>query len=413
VLKNKVYIIGVSPEGAASLSSASRQMVDQAEILLGGDRLLEMFPASVAQRVVIQHNLAEISALIKANLGLKQMVVLASGDPNFFGIAGYLACHLDLDALEIIPNVSAVQLAFARIKESWEDAAFASAHSRPIEGIVETVRRNHKICILTDLKSNPAEIARVLLNQGIENCRTYVCQNLGTPQEEIVQTDLQHISERDYSALNIMILIRDNPAEKEQPVYRLLGNPEEQFQLRSADKSLITKMEIRAVSLAKLALTEESLLWDIGSGSGSVSIEASGLARRGRIWAIEKNPEDVAVIRENILRFARNNIEVIQSTAPNGLEELPDPSAVFIGGSSGHIEEILRLVCRKLKRGGRIVANVATLENLQAVSRGLAENGFDCEITLLNIARSKAILDLTRLEALNPVFIVTGWRKED
>jgi precorrin-6Y C5,15-methyltransferase (decarboxylating) len=167
------------------------------------------------------------------------------------------------------------------------------------------------------------------------------------------------------------------------------------------------------VSLAKLGLRENSIVWDIGAGSGAVSIEVSFLARGGFVFAIEKNSGDVAVIRENVKRFNRTNVEIIQAVAPDGLEGLPDPSAVFIGGSGGNMSQIVDVACARLKTGGRIVANLVTLENLQTLCKELEVNGFDAEVTLVNIAKSKQVLDLTRLEALNPVFVVAGWRKNE
>ena len=204
-----------------------------------------------------------------------------------------------------------------------------------------------------------------------------------------------------------MILIKENTPDNT----RVLGIPENRFKRRNPGKSLITKLEVRAVSIAMLGLTENSIVWDIGAGTGAVSIEASSLARCGRVFAVEKNAEDISIIKENIRRFSRNNIEVIHAYAPGGMERLPDPDAVFIGGTGGKIAEMLKLVCGKLRAEGRIVANVATLENLQAVCSELGKNGFSFEATLLNIARSREISDLTRLEPLNPVFVVTGQRK--
>ncbi len=191
--KSRVYIIGVAPEGAASLSRLTRRRVMRAEMVFGGERLLQMFPNLTVEKVVIKNNLAEVVRLIKANLGLKRLVVLASGDPNFFGIAEYLTTKLGKAAVEIAPNVSAMQLAFARIKESWDDAVLVSVHSRPVEDIIETVRSSNKIGIFTDDRHTPDKIARLLLKHGIENCRAYVCQDLGGQKEHIISTHLDRL----------------------------------------------------------------------------------------------------------------------------------------------------------------------------------------------------------------------------
>jgi precorrin-6Y C5,15-methyltransferase (decarboxylating) len=189
---------------------------------------------------------------------------------------------------------------------------------------------------------------------------------------------------------------------------RSLGIPDEEFHHRGQKEGLITKQEVRAVSLGKMRLNDESVLWDIGAGSGAVSIEASFLIRKGHIYAIEKNYTDVAIIKKNLQKFHVSNVEVVHTSAPDGLDKLPQPTAAFIGGSGGRMEEILDLLCRRLKPGGRIVINIVILENLSAVVNALKVRGFAADITLINISRSTGIKKLTRLEALNPVFVVTG-----
>jgi precorrin-6Y C5,15-methyltransferase (decarboxylating) len=408
VSKDKVYVIGVAPDGASSLLPEARRRVNHAEIVLGGKRLLDMFPSLTGEKITIRNNLTEITDLIRKKLRHKRMVVLASGDPNLYGIAKSLVDKLGKDIVEIIPNVSAMQLAFARIKESWDDAAIVSTHSRPIEDIIDIVRSAHKIAIFTDDKHTPREIASVLQQYGIDNCRAYVCQDLGSNKENIITTDLHSLQKMEFLPLNMMILIKDDLTMNNH-AQAFFGIPDEEF--HRLGKGLITKLEVRAVSLAKMCIKEDSVVWDIGAGSGAVSIEASFLARRGGVFAMEKDAQAVAVIRENIHKFGRHNIRVVYATAPEGLGKLPDPSVVFIGGSSGNLAGILDVSCDRLKPGGRIVINAATLETLKAAVDGLKTNGFIAEINLVNVARSKNVSTLTRLEALNPVFVVTGWRQ--
>ena len=410
--KDKVHIIGVAPDGASSLLPEARRLLNRAEIVLGGKRLLDVFPSLTGEKIAIRNNLAEVTDVIKANLGQKRMVVLASGDPDFYGIASYLTGKLGKDIVEIIPNVSAMQVAFARIKESWEDAVFVSVHSRRIEDIVETVRSNDKVGIFTDDEHTPAAIARVLLEHGVAGYRAYVCQNLGSKDENIVETDLPDLCETECSPLNILILLRDQQKQVGSPWPRRLGILDEEFHQRRPKEGLITKQEVRAVSLAKMRLTDESVLWDIGAGSGAVSIEASFLVRKGRIYAIEKNDADVAIIKENLRKFYAPNVEVVQSFAPDGLSELPAPTAVFIGGSGGRMEEILDFVSQRLKPGGCVVINIVALENLSAAVSALKARGFVPDVTLVNVARSTNVMELTRFEALNPVFVIAASKKE-
>jgi precorrin-6Y C5,15-methyltransferase (decarboxylating) len=403
--KGKVHIIGVAPEGASSLLSEARRLLNGAEIILGGKRLLDMFPSLAGEKITIKNNLAEVTELISRNLGRKRMVVLASGDPNFYGIARYLTAKLGKDVLEIMPNVSAMQVAFARIKEGWEDAVLVSVHSRPIEDIVEMVRLNNKVGIFTDDEHTPATIAKVLLEHGVGGYRAYVCQNLGRKDENVIKTDLPGLRQVKASPLNVLILLRERPEKRQQ---QIMGIPDEEFHQRRPKEGLITKQEVRAVSLAKMCLTDESVLWDIGAGSGAISIEASFLARRGHIFAIEKNQKDVVIIKKNLRKFHVPNVEVVQAFAPDGLDGLPSPTTVFIGGSGGRMEEIIDLVSRRLKPGGRIVINIVALEHLSVAINALKARGLVPEVTLVNVARSTNVGELTRFEALNPVFVVTA-----
>jgi len=399
---DKVYILGVGADG--SLPPGGARFVEEADILFGGERLLALFPEAGGEKIIVKRNLSEVEERIRENLGRKKLVVLASGDPNFFGIAGYLVKKLGKEHIEIIPNISSVQLAFARIKESWEDAAFVSVHGREPEEILEALSRSRKIAVLTDERWNPGAVAKFLLERGVIGVRAYLCENLGTEGERVAEMSLSELSLMEkFAPLSLLLLLREREQE------RAFGIPEEELAHR---RGLITKQEIRAIALSKLRLSERSILWDIGAGSGSLSIEASFLARKGRIFAVEREPEQIRLLKENVRRFEAWNVEVIRAEAPEGLDGLPDPDAVFIGGSGGRIGEILDVVCRRLKRGGRIVANAATLESMNAAAEGLKRRGFEVEIALVNVARSKAVANLTRLQSLNPVFVITGSREK-
>lgn len=186
------------------------------------------------------------------------------------------------------------------------------------------------------------------------------------------------------------------------------GIPDHLFFQRTPEKGLITKAEVRILSLARLALSESAIVWDIGAGSGSVAIEAALLAPRGRVFAVEKNAADAAIIRQNIEKFHVNNVTVIEGRAPEALSRIgDDPDAVFIGGSGGEMAEVLHASLARLCEGGRLVVNAITIENLTAATQTCKDSGYPFEVTLLQVARSKPILDLIRFDALNPIFIIS------
>lgn len=189
----------------------------------------------------------------------------------------------------------------------------------------------------------------------------------------------------------------------------VIGIPDDAFEQRKPKRGLITKAEVRLISLSKMQLRPDAVVWDIGTGSGSVSVEAARLAPRGQVWTIEKNEEDVVIARRNVERFGlAERVRVVHGRAPQGLEQWPAPDAVFIGGSSGAMQPILAAAAERLRPGGRIVANAATIENLHEAVTGLKALGLGVEVTLAQIARSKPILNLTRFEALDPVYIITA-----
>lgn len=404
----KVYIIGIPPDGASSLPSHIYKLIEQAEMVFGGKRLLDMFPALSSEKIIISNNLPRVTTLLKKYTGRRHIVVLSSGDPNLYGIAGYLAGKLSKESIEIIPAVSAMQVAFSCIKESWTDAVFASVHSRPIEDIIDIVRSNNKIGLFTDEKHSPAAIAKVLLEHGIDDYWGYVCERLGSGDQKIIEANLHDLCLIDSNTPNILILIKTRKEKVSALIPQYPGIPDEEFYRRKPKGGLITKQEVRAISLSKMGLTVESVLWDIGAGSGAVSIEASLIARKGRIYAIEKNEMDISNIKKNIRKFHAFNVEIVHTRAPENLDKLSPPSAIFIGGSGGKMKEIVEAVDGKLMPGGRIVINIVALENLNIAINALTAIGFTIDITLVNIARSTGITELTRFESLNPVFVITG-----
>lgn len=407
--QNRVYIIGIAPEGAHSLSPKAKRLINSAEIAFGGTRLLEMFPALKAEKVAIGDNLREIAVSIRKKIGYKRIVVLASGDPNFYGIARYLIDQLGKDAIEIIPNISAMQIAFARIKESWEDAVLTSVHSRPLKDVPKIVNCSSKIGILTDASHTPALIARLLIKHGIDNYKAYICENLGATNEKITEASLQELCSMQFSPINILILLRSGQKRSEcLNRLGLFGIPDSEFYQRKPTAGLITKQEVRAISLSKMQLMEDSVLWDIGAGSGAVSIEAARLARKGLVYAVEKNAADAAIINKNLNKFNVHNVKLVHAIAPDNLDNLPDPNCVFIGGSGNKMKAIIDLASRKLKPGSHIVINIVSLENLNTAISALTAKGFTIEVTIVSAARSTSVRKLTRLSALNPVFIITG-----
>ena len=398
---DKIKIIGIGDEGKQSLLPMYEKWINESDILVGGERHLAFFSDYIGEKWVIKGSLVELVNALRNQT--KKIVVLSSGDPLFYGIGGYLAKKLDV---EIFPYLSSIQLAFARMNESWHDAYMTSVHGRSIKGLVQRINGRDKIALLTDEENTPAVIATYLRSYKITEYTAFVAENLGGEDEHCDFYTLEELEERKFSPLNVVILKKTTEV-KCWP----LGIDDEQFHQRKPEKGLITKKEIRTLSLMELQLKEDSIVWDIGTCTGSVAIEASLLAKEGQVFAIEKNEQDLQNCHLNQVKFRTDFITVL-GKAPEGLDTFPDPDAIFIGGTSGNMDNILSTCCSRLKKNGRIVLNAVTIENLMEAVEGFKRNGMETKITLAQISRSKPILNLTRFDALNPIYIITAKQKE-
>ncbi len=397
-----IHVIGAGVEGQEGFSQRALDLISQAELLMGGERQLDLFPEFAGEKVVIGRNIgAIVERLQKSD---KDTVVLASGDPLFFGIGRTLLRNLPEKQLQFVPNVSSVQYAFAKIREPWDDSVFVSVHGRSIEEAVGRIVAHDKAAVLTDADNTPRAIAAEMIRRGRDGFTAFLCENLGADDEKITEMPLRDLVGVEAAELNVLILIKQFEAAGETYV-PTLGIPDEEF---VTAKKLITKEEVRVVTLAKLKLRHDMVLWDIGAGSGSVSIEADHLLPNGRIFAIERNEQYLDFIKKNFHKFDVRRATLVEGEAPACLEELPDPDRVFIGGSGGHLWEILEAVDARLPAEGRVVLNAVTLDTLTAAGEFLENAGYQVEVTAVNIARTRPLTDYKMFEAYNPVYIIAG-----
>lgn len=399
-MNEPIKIIGISDNGKSGLLSIYQQWIADSELLVGGERHLAFFPDYVGEKLAIKGGLSRIVERLQNET--KKTVVLASGDPLFYGIGSYLAKKMNV---EIYPQATSIQAAFSRIQETWQDAYLVSLHGKSIQGLAQRIDGKDKVALLTDADNNPAEIAKYLLSYGMREYRAFVAENLDGEMEKADWYELSDMAAQTFSPLNVVILKRQG-----QVPQWTMGIPDEQFSQRKPDKGLITKREVRVLSLANLNLRPNSIVWDIGTCTGSVAIEAARIAREGAVFAVEKSEGDLQNCRENMRKF-RTDFTAILGKAPDGLESFPDPDAVFIGGTGGNLQQLLSICCKRLRVNGRIVLNAATIETMQQALQVFSEEGYMANITQAQISRSKPILDMTRFEALNPVFIITAERR--
>jgi precorrin-6Y C5,15-methyltransferase (decarboxylating) len=256
----------------------------------------------------------------------------------------------------------------------------------------------------------PRDVAAGLLARGIDYFTCYVCENLGSPDERVTSGELAEIAEMDFAPLNVLILVR-KPGVPDRPVdavgRRLFGNPDETFLQSKPKRGLLTPAEVRALALAELDLGAMSTVWDVGAGSGSVAIEAAQIAVNGTVYAIEMDPDDHSLIVENAQRFGVRNLVPVLGQAPDAWSDLPDPDAVFVGGSGREAKLLVEASFARLKSGGRLVTNVGSVENLHDLDAALAALAGDVKLLMINLARGTEQLERVRFEALNPSFLLS------
>lgn len=394
-------VIGIGDDGQQSLLPLYRSWIEESELLVGGERHLSFFPEYAGEKRVLKGGLTALVEELRSET--RKTVILASGDPLFYGIGSLLAKKLNV---EIYPHHSSIQLAFAKMGEAWQDAALMSVHGRSIKGLAQRIDGKEKVALLTDAQNSPAAIAGYLLSFGMTEYDAFVAENLGSDEEKTGWYTLDEMADGVFSDLNVVILKK----RRESPVWPF-GIADEEFSQRKPDKGLITKKEVRILSIAQLQLHAKSIVWDIGTCTGSVAIEAARIARDGEVYGVEKNADDLENCRQNMAKF-RTDLTVVNARAPHGLDTFPDPDAVFIGGSGGELRELLNICCTRLRPNGRIVVNAATIETLYEATQAFAAEGFETSVTLAQLSRSKPILSLTRFEALNPIYIITAWAKK-
>ncbi|HQS89369.1 precorrin-6y C5,15-methyltransferase (decarboxylating) subunit CbiE [Polaromonas sp.] len=420
-LIEKCRIIGVLDDGVNSLSQSALTHLKAAQLVIGGARTLQLLAAHIApdaQQRDLTGALSQVPEWIRAAQAAGQrVVVLATGDPLCHGIAAYLASRLCIEAIEVLPNVSTLQLACARLGLPWQEMKFSSVHSKDagdwvagsdpghgLYALLRDIRQHDRLAVLTSPDNTPDRIARMLVTEGLaDDFEMAVAERLCQPEERVVSgLSIAAAASIPFADPNVVLLWRTTLRAPQV----LFGLPDASFEQRHPEKGLITKNEVRAVSLARMQLRADSVVWDIGAGSGSVGLEAARLCRQGHVYAIEKNADDSAIVQRNRMAMGISNHTLVHGKAPEGLAAWADPDAVFIGGSGGELAELIVLALQRLKPQGWLVMNFVTLENLGTAVETLKTLGAAWDVLQLQASRSKPILHMNRMAAENPVWIV-------
>ena len=384
-MPESITVVGVTGDVLAKEAARALQAAD---LVVGGRRHLEAFAPDRPRRLAVEGDVATVLDAVAAEPG--PVCVLASGDPGFFGIVRALAERFGGSALAVHPAPSSVSLAFARLGLPWDDAVVVSAHGRPLGDAARRAAAAPKAAVLTSPEVPPQALGRELLALGAHHRRVAVCSRLGSADEQVSDVDLAGLAGGDWDPLSVVVLV--DRAVAASPVLSW-GLPEDAFAHRDG---MITKAEIRAVALGKLALPAAGVVWDVGAGSGSVAVECARLAPALRVVAVEREPAGAARLRANAAAH-RVVVEVVQGEAPGALTELPDPDRAFVGGGG---VAVLDAVLERLRPGGVVVATYAALDRAAAAFERLGN------LVEVAVSRGQALPGGgVRLAAENPVFL--------
>jgi precorrin-6Y C5,15-methyltransferase (decarboxylating) len=398
----QVHIIGLGLDHS-NLPQNIRNRIAMADILVGGKRLLEVFQDHPGTKVPIKSPLATVIKDVEKQLRSgKEVVVLADGDPGFFGIGKQLIKSLGAEQVLIYPNVTTLQGATSRLKVSWENIKTLSLHGRKdIRPLLRALVSEQMVGVYTDQTLHPGRIAEELILRSVDTFRMHVFENLFRDEEQMGCFELLDATKRAFSPLNFVLLERIK-----RPQIPLHLGLDDDFYLH--EKGLVTKREIRAVGLALLEIRPCHTLWDLGAGCGSVAIEASVLAHEGTVLAVEKNASRIQLIRENIRRTGAYGVEPIHGEMPECLKSLPEPDRIFLGGGVGRDTGALEEALRRLKPGGRIVLHLVLIGSLERARNVLADMNWPFTIGQVQVSRSRCLAGDQRLEALNPVWVLSA-----
>ncbi len=403
-----ISIIGIGDDGLAAVSESTRQLILGAEILAGSERTLALVPEATGKLLAVSGDLEDVVEKISA-AGDVKIVLLVIGDPLFYGLARFLCDKLGHDRCEIIPHVSSMQIAFARVKESWDEAYLTNLANHSLPTVIERIRIAEKVGLFTTEQNGPAAVAQALLDRHIDYFTVYVCENLGARNERVTRGTVAEIASDAFESLNVMVLVRDIDVPDRPRDLRassLFGNPDDAFVQSTPKHGLLTPAEVRTIALAQMALHPRSVVWDVGAGCGSVSVEAAMLAPGGQVFAIEQDAVDETFIRENAERFGVTNVQPVLGRAPEVWADLPDPDAIFIEGSGREVVRLAELAFERLQPGGRLVANLVSIGALEELRIALAKQTTEVQVWMINVARGTDQLERLQFDALNPTFLI-------
>ena len=396
-MKPQVALVGMGMDGHNTLTLHGKKVLEEAELLIGASRMTESV-RHPGQAVFCEYRSEKIVEYIKEHPQYRKVAVVLSGDVGFYSGARKLLSLLGEDT-EVVCGISSVGYFMSRIGLSWDDAMVVSAHGRDCN-LIHLIRTNQKVFAILGTTDGVACLARKLVYYGMGDTELYVGENLAYKNEKIFHDKAGNLTEYEGDALSVVTAVNDQAV----PAQAVHGISDGEF-IRG--KAPMTKEEIRTVSLSKLRLMEDSICYDVGAGTGSVSVEMALRCWKGQVYAIEKKEDALALMEQNKKKFCVDNLKIISGTAPKALKDLPAPTHAFIGGSSGNMKEIIEILLKKNPHI-RIVINCITLETVTEALESIGEFDLqDTDIVQLCASRSKSVGRYHMMMGENPIYIIS------
>jgi len=400
--KPRVSVVGIGPGNPDTMTREVRETIERADCLIGAKRMLAAI-AAPEQRKFEAISPEKIAGLIKRHPEYRHFTVLMSGDVGFFSGSKKLLPLLDSYEVEVLPGVSSLAYLCARLKTAYEDVIPVSIHGRE-NNLVPYIQANPRVFVLVGGENGMGQLCRTLVDAGLGQVKMSIGERLSYPDEKITKGTAAELVDGVYDSLCVALV--ENEAADAIVTH---GLPDCLFLRKTGEDGVVpmTKSEVRSVCLSKLELTERAICWDIGAGTGSVAVEMALQAKKGHVYAIEQKDVAIGLLRQNKKLFGAGNLTVVGGSAPEACRDLPAPTHVFVGGSSGKMREILALILAK-NPGARIVATAITLESIGELIACLTEFPFaETEIVSVSIARAETAGDYHLMTGQNPVYIFT------
>lgn len=394
-----VTLIGMGSGQPENLTLQGLAALRQADLILGARRLLAVLPAGCTENRAAAYRPDEVAELLQTS-GAENAVLVYSGDTGFYSGASSMMEKLEALGVRarVLPGLSSIQLLAAALGRPWQGWNLVSAHGRTCDPVAECMQ-GRPTFFLTGGSEDPATLCAQLAAEGFGDVQAVVGQCLGTPEEKIFRGSVKELAAGRFNSLSVLLVEAAEVLPRRAP-----GLPDEAFERGDVP---MTKQEVRAAVLAKLAVRPEDILWDVGAGTGSVSVELALAAPRGRVYAVECRPEGCALIKANREKFRTRNLVLVEGLAPDALSDLPAPDAVFIGGSKGSLAAIVDAALDK-NPDARICVSAIALESLSAAVAALTAKGRTVQVSQIAVSRARAVGGLHLMMAQNPIYLITG-----